>query len=151
MIVLNILAFCFLALAFFVAIKNYPRLPDRIPIHFNIEGEADRYGHRKWIFFTPFLSLVMFVLMTIIVFADVGYNYPVEITEENYEIQKSIGDIVISGLNVICTVLFYWVTLLMIHYQNVEKRKKINIYLFSFIGLSIVFPIVMVIIAYVNK
>lgn len=74
MIVLNILGFCLLALTFFVAIKNYPKLPDRIPIYFNIEGEADRYGHRKWIFFTPVLSLIIFVLMAIIAFGDVGYK-----------------------------------------------------------------------------
>lgn len=151
MIVLNILGFCLLALTFFVAIKNYPKLPDRIPIHFNIEGEADRYGHRKCIFFTPVLSLIIFVSMIIIAFGDVGYNYPVEITEENIDTQKYIGDIVIGGLNAICTVLFYLVTLLMINYQNVEKRKKISIYLLSFIGLSLVFPIVMVVIAYFSK
>lgn len=124
MIVLNILGFCFLALTFFITIKNYPKLPDRIPIHFNIEGEADRYGHRKWIFFTPFLSLVIFVSMTIIAFGNVGYNNPVETTDQNIDTQKYIGDIVIGGLNAICMVLFYLVTLLMINYQNVEKRKK---------------------------
>jgi len=39
----------------------YPRLPDRIPMHWNIAGEVDRYGSRlEGAFMLPLLSIALY-------------------------------------------------------------------------------------------
>lgn len=47
-------------LAFAFSAAMYPRLPDTIPIHWNIEGVADGHGHKSWAAWTlPGAMLVM--------------------------------------------------------------------------------------------
>lgn len=40
----------------------YPRLPDRVPIHFGFTGEPDAWGARPWIWLLPICGLVSFAL-----------------------------------------------------------------------------------------
>lgn len=100
-------------------------------------------------FFPAALGLGVFILMMLA--ASSEYNYPVQITKENYEIQKTIGDILIKGLNGICMVLLYLIMRIMIDYEDAKKRKRLGVYLMSFIVLTLVFPIIMLVVSYVNK
>ena len=148
-IIIDIVSFCFLVINFFTARNKFSSLPEQVPIHFNIQCEADGYGHKRWIFFPAILGLGVFILMMLA--ASSEYNYPVEITKENYEIQKTIGDILIKGLNGICMVLLYLIMRLMIDYQDAKKRRRLSVYLMSFVVLTLVFPIIMLVVSYVNK
>jgi uncharacterized membrane protein len=54
------LYFCLalVAAAFVASAVLYPRLPEQIPIHWNIHGEIDGYGSKHWaLFLTPGLML----------------------------------------------------------------------------------------------
>ncbi|MGL5677686.1 MAG: SdpI family protein [Cellulosilyticaceae bacterium] len=44
----------------------YWQLPLEIPIHFNLAGEADGFGHRSMAFFTGILPLGMLVLLKVV-------------------------------------------------------------------------------------
>lgn len=37
-------------------------LPDEVPMHFNLQGEADRYGSKSELFILPFLGLGLWAL-----------------------------------------------------------------------------------------
>lgn len=45
-----------------VALIVFPRLPERIPVHFNALGKVDRYGSRWTIFLAPTINFVMILL-----------------------------------------------------------------------------------------
>jgi uncharacterized protein DUF1648 len=45
-----------LILGWWVALSVYPRLPERVPVHFGLRGEADRWGGRWMIFLIPLVS-----------------------------------------------------------------------------------------------
>lgn len=48
---------------FISSIAFYPYLPERIPIHWNIQGEIDGYASKFWgAFFTPFMALGLYLL-----------------------------------------------------------------------------------------
>ncbi|GEM_PF-374948 len=47
---------------FFTAI-NIVSLPKIIPLHFNLDGKADAYGSRFWIFVLPLIAAALFYLM----------------------------------------------------------------------------------------
>ncbi|MCR4399024.1 MAG: DUF1648 domain-containing protein [Firmicutes bacterium] len=45
----------------------YPRLPDRLPTHWNIRGEVDGYSSKAFaVFFFPFMALGMYVLFNVL-------------------------------------------------------------------------------------
>jgi uncharacterized membrane protein len=43
----DVLNVVFLALTTYTVLSAYPRLPDRIPVHFNIAGDPDRWGGKS--------------------------------------------------------------------------------------------------------
>jgi uncharacterized protein DUF1648 len=45
-----------LILGWALALSVYPRLPERVPVHFGLRGEADRWGGRWMIFLIPIVS-----------------------------------------------------------------------------------------------
>lgn len=63
-----------LAIPFGYAIYLYPSLPEIIPTHFNIKGEADGYGSRGIIFLLPSImgvvGFMVYLLLTNIKFID---------------------------------------------------------------------------------
>lgn len=69
-----IYALLILAVPFGYAIYLYPNLPEIIPTHFNIKGEADGFGSRETIFLLPsimgFVGLFVYLLLTNIKFID---------------------------------------------------------------------------------
>jgi uncharacterized membrane protein len=51
-----------IAATFIVTLVFYPDLPDRIPAHWNLRGEVDRYGDKREIFLLPG-AMVFFALL----------------------------------------------------------------------------------------
>ena len=51
-----------LILGWWIAFSVYPRLPERVPVHFGLTGEADRWGGRWMIFLIPLVSTMIFAL-----------------------------------------------------------------------------------------
>jgi hypothetical protein len=61
-VLIDSLAIVVLIMAWWVAISVYPRLPEKVPVHFGLTGEADRWGGRWMIFMMPLISTVIFAL-----------------------------------------------------------------------------------------
>ena|SRR5690349_22164375 len=59
---LDSVALIILVLGWWVAISSYPRLPDSIPVHFGVTGDADRWGGRWMIFLTPAIATTIFAV-----------------------------------------------------------------------------------------
>jgi hypothetical protein len=60
--VIDALSVVVLILGWWIALSVYPRLPERVPVHFGLTGEADRWGGRWMIFLIPLVSTVIFAL-----------------------------------------------------------------------------------------
>jgi Domain of unknown function (DUF1648) len=60
--VIDSLSVVVLILGWWIALSVYPRLPERVPVHFGLTGEADRWGGRWMIFLIPLVSTVIFAL-----------------------------------------------------------------------------------------
>src|SRR5262245_64693700 len=61
-ILIDSLSIVFLILGWWIALSVYPRLPERVPVHFGFTGEADRWGGRWMIFLMPLVSAVISAL-----------------------------------------------------------------------------------------
>ncbi|NIM05709.1 MAG: DUF1648 domain-containing protein [Armatimonadetes bacterium] len=73
-------------------------LPDRVPAHFGLAGEPNRWAGKSQALLLPILASVMYVGMTILCRYPHIYNYPVPLTEENAERQYRIGRMLISSM-----------------------------------------------------
>ncbi len=61
----------------------YPRLPDVIPIHYNILGEPDNFGSKTNILSLPAVSTAVFFALSVLSRFPHVCSYPVKITKEN--------------------------------------------------------------------
>ena len=73
-------------------LAGYPQLPDSMPTHFDLLGNADGYGP-KW------TMLVLVGLLSVLIFATAWlsarpqtFNYPIMITDENAQIVYREGE-----------------------------------------------------------
>ena len=54
----------FIAGALIFSAAVYSRLPERVPVHWNISGEPDRFGTRlEGAFFLPVVMIIMLTIM----------------------------------------------------------------------------------------
>ncbi|WLV23711.1 DUF1648 domain-containing protein [Aciduricibacillus chroicocephali] len=60
-------------------------VPDKIPIHFNIAGEADGWGGKGSLFILILIGMITWIGITILEKFPEAHKFPVEVTEENRE------------------------------------------------------------------
>lgn len=64
-------------------IHYWPALPDVIPTHFGISGEADGWGSKSSLVLLLAVNIGLYLMMTVLNFFPQTFNYIVEITEKN--------------------------------------------------------------------
>jgi uncharacterized membrane protein len=71
-------------------------IPEKIPGHYNIAGEVDRWGNKSEILIYPIISLVLYTLLVIAARFPAICNVPIRITDDNREfVYKNIKSMVI--------------------------------------------------------
>jgi uncharacterized membrane protein len=62
---------------FAVAAWAWPHVPDRLPVHWNLQGEVDRYGGKfEGLFLLPLVTLGLYILLMLLPLIDPGrLNY----------------------------------------------------------------------------
>lgn len=135
-------SYLLLFLVLFIPLYFYGKLPETIPIHFNFAGEPDVLGSKKVLFVLPGIALLLFIMMSIIPKLNLNYNYPVVITEENRDIQKTLsnGLLKISKVSVLLVFLLIEVQTV----QAVLERKLFLSHYGVIIYLAIIFAPVIV-------
>ena len=81
-IVIEAIALIILISMFVLLIVRWDALPDRIPGHYNAAREVDRWGGKGELIFLPVMSVLMYLLLTVVTFFPSSWNMPVEVTEE---------------------------------------------------------------------
>jgi uncharacterized membrane protein len=61
----------------------FPDLPERVPMHFNIKGIVDSWGHKGFIWVLPIIGMAVWSALTVMEKAPQHFDYLVAITEEN--------------------------------------------------------------------
>jgi uncharacterized membrane protein len=75
----------FVVINFLIVGIFYFGLPDEIPTHFNLKGDADGFGPKNTIWALPILTAIMYYGMTLVVTKIKPWkmNYPIMVTEKN--------------------------------------------------------------------
>ena len=81
--ILEVAGWLFLAFLFAFSLVIYADLPEVIPSHFSLSGEADRFSNKGSFLFLPLLALVMFFGFTFLGRSPHKFNYLKPITVDN--------------------------------------------------------------------
>jgi len=68
---------------FLLVIIRWDSLPDKIPGHYNALGEVNRWGNKGELIILPIVSILMYLLLTVVTAFPSIWNMPVTVTEEN--------------------------------------------------------------------
>jgi len=102
-------------LSFGLALYYYSDLPDKIPKHFNLKGEADSYGPRGSIFIVPYVALITVLPMIYISKVPHTYNYNIKITAENAVREYTLAKSMIIQMSLAISIILFYVTSLIIY------------------------------------
>jgi uncharacterized membrane protein len=93
-----------IAAMFAVAAWSWPQLPDRLPVHWNLQGQVDRWGGKfEGLLVLPIITLGLYLLMILVPLVDPGRG--------NYRNFANAFNIIRMAL-VLFLVLLYAVTIL---------------------------------------
>jgi uncharacterized membrane protein len=84
-------------------------LPDRVPTHFNFAGQPDGWGKPSVLPLMLIVTVVSYLLMTLLARFPSIFNYPVEVTAENRPRLESLALDLIVWLKMEMVWLFAWI------------------------------------------
>lgn len=105
-IVLNVLSILLIFAMLIYAFVIYAQLPDTIPTHYNVHGEADGWGSRASIFLLPIITILIFIPMYFLSRVPHVFNYTIKITEENAPRIYPIARLMMATFNFSMVLLF---------------------------------------------
>ncbi len=109
-----------------MVVQAYDTIPDTIPVHYNMQGEADRWGAKENILGLPIVATVLYVGLTVLNRFPHLYNYLTEITPANARRQYIIATRMIRVLKLMVVIVFGLLVLKTIRYKKEEPIENIK-------------------------
>lgn len=106
-------------------IYNFKKLPKIIPIHFDLEGKPDNYGAKYFIFLLPIIGILIYFFLSYNI-KEIN-NYPVKITQENREIQYTIGLLAVKSITAYILFIFFMFKKKNVAFALNKDAKKVPI------------------------
>ena len=103
--ILTIVSGIILLISTLIILMNWGQLPEQIPTHFTITGEADAYGGKGSLVFLIVLAWVLFIMLSLSVKFPNMWNFPVQVTEENKDRLFAIARFMIEILKFLTCIL----------------------------------------------
>jgi uncharacterized membrane protein len=114
------------------ALVYYPKIPDKIPIHWNAAGQANGFGGRGSIFLIPIIFFVIFILLFILPLMEVFRENMLKIYKYYYAFKVIFS--------IFFAVLFITTLLPIFGYNLNVSRVVLAMIGLLFIGLGIILP-----------
>lgn len=89
---------------------HYAGLPEIIPTHFNVRGEADGFGSKRNLMTLPIINTILFAGMTLLNRFPQAFNYLEPITPENAERQYRAATRMIRYMKLAIAIVFFIIT-----------------------------------------
>ncbi len=109
--VLELLAAGVIIFIWAYTVYNYSSMPETIPAHYDLQGNADRYGGKENIWQLPAIATGIFIVILVAARHPHLHNYPTTITPDNAKAQYRASAATLRVLNVICAATFMLIIL----------------------------------------
>ncbi len=100
---LNLITLSLIVFTVLSSIYFYSLLPEKIPVHFDLQGNVNRYGNKSSIFLLSSITAVLGIGLIILSNYPHTFNYHVKITDANREKQYSLAASMMRQLNAFTT------------------------------------------------
>jgi len=137
---LEIAGWAMLTFIWIITLFHYRNLPDIIPSHFNVTGQADGFGPKVSILILPLIGSLAFIGLTILNQFPQVFNYPVKITAENAANQYTMATRMIRYLKLSILVIFS-VIVWSSSYAAIHETNSIGIWLLPAMMIVIFVPL----------
>jgi len=116
----------------------YNQLPDEIPMHFDINGNPDRYDGKGSLFIIPGIGVAMFFFLNMINKYPHTFNYLTKITEDNARAQYTNATKINRWLKFVITLMLVVITagVIMIAIGKTKNHSIAPAIFFTFIILA---------------
>jgi|SRR5690606_3866790 len=105
-VALEIFAFIAVITHLVTLAASWSHLPASVPVHFDLAGNADGYGHRSDLVILFILSFLLYAGLSLLSLFPDKYNYPSVTTPENVHRQHELGSRFVQLLKLVCVWLF---------------------------------------------
>lgn len=103
----TVIAFLILAFMWIYTIVNYQNLPDKIPVHFGLNGQPDSFGGKKSVWLLPIIATFNFFLLY---FVSKDTSSPLLNLPENIKKDPALSGFIVNILQLTIAVLFAVIT-----------------------------------------
>lgn len=98
----------------------WKRIPDQIPTHFGLSGEADAFSGKSAILMNPIIGVLLYGLVSAVARAPQCWNTGVRVTEQNRERVYAVLLRMITVLKLQLVVVFVYMTVRMANGRNLH-------------------------------
>lgn len=106
-------------------ILSWSTIPDKIPMHFNVAGQVDRWGNKIEIIFMPIVSWLLYGFITVMEQFPQIWNTGVMITEENaYRVYRILKNM-IQITKLLVVIMFFYITICSIFAINMSMWASV--------------------------
>ena len=144
-VVIEALAAVCLIIMFAQLIKVWSSLPDQVPTHFGANGKPDDWGSRSMMLILPMVVLVMYSGLTILSRFPHTFNFPVTITENNFEKQYKMAKTLLSFVKLSVIGIFLYIQVFTIRTAQGESAGLgVPFLIFTIVGTFIPIMVYMI-------
>lgn len=149
--VCNSIGLLFMLVAIALLLFNWGKLPDTVPTHFNIKGEADGWGSKYSLIILPVIAIAFYLFLSMIENKPHHYNYVVQLTEQNVQKQYTLARNLMNIIKNLSTILLSFIVISTVFDARETPITYSNTVIFSIIGLLIVVTVVYLVQSIKNK
>lgn len=119
-----------------ITLGHYKTLPDTIPTHFALSGEADGFGAKSTLIMLCGVGTVLFVAMSAFHYVPHWFNYPRPITPDNALAQYTTATRLLRYIKLAVAVIFLSVCLYTIYHVTNEPSPRLTEIFYSAWGVA---------------
>lgn len=130
--ILNCLSIVMMSSTFLYLTLYWTRIPHKIPAHYNAAGIIDRWGDKKEIWFIFIVTILMYIMMSLIEHFPKLWNTGVTLTEENQERIYQLLKSMLVTMKFLLVLIFTFLTI------NSALARSLPVY-FTGLTLGLIF------------
>jgi len=134
---LEALGASFLICALAIPLVNYAKIPDVIPIHFDLAGVPNGIGSKIHLIIVPLLGVVIYVGLFFVKKYSINMNYPIPVTTTNREDLQRLTLQMMRWLRVVIALFFMILVISMVRIGlGVSGRANIYFLIYFLLALA---------------
>ena len=117
--------------------RIWPDLPERIPTHYGLNGQADGWGGKGTVLLLPIVGVLIYTMCTVLLFFPTIWNVPYRFDADSvvwtYQQMRSM----MAWTNLAMAVIFGYLT-----FQSAQASLSLSPYFFIVLMLAIFLPVI---------